>query len=265
MHIADLFGLKNKVAIVTGGRTGLGKQMALALAEAGADLVITSRKVENCEKVASLIRHLGNKAVAIKTDVTKSQQVKRMVHQVIDKFHHIDVLVNNAGIAKPLPIINTTLRDWNQVFAVNITGMFLCCREVGKYMIKQRKGKIINIASQYGVVGIDPRPYMKHPKEQWGHISYSSSKGAVVNFTRDLAVNWAQYGINANCITPGGFETRQTRGYSDEVREKLRQRVPLGRRGREDDLKGAVVFLASAASDYVVGHNLVVDGGFLAW
>jgi len=265
MHVTDLFSLKNKIAIVTGGGTGLGKQMAIALAEAGADLVITSRKVENCEKVASFIRHPGNEAIAIKMDVTKLQQVKQMVRQVIDKFGHIDILVNNVGIAKPSPIITTTLRNWNEVFAVNITGMFLCCKEVGKYMIKRRKGKIINIASQYGVVGIDPRPYMKHPKEQWGHISYSSSKGAVVNFTRDLAVNWAQYGINVNCITPGGSETRQTRGYSDEVREKLRQRVPLGRRGREDDLKGAVVFLASAASDYVVGHNLVVDGGFLAW
>lgn len=265
MHIAELFNLKKKIAIVTGGGTGLGKQMAIALAEAGADLVITSRKVENCEKVASLIRHLGNEAIAIKMDVTKPQQVKQMVRQVIDKFGHIDILVNNAGIAKPSPIIDTTLGDWNQVFAVNITGMFLCSREVGKYMIKRRKGKIINIASQYGVVGIDPRPYMKHPQEPWGHIAYSSSKGAVVNFTRDLAVNWARYGINVNAITPGGFETQQTEQYDKEIKEKLCQRVPLGRRGREDDLKGAVVFLASAASDYVVGHNLVVDGGFLAW
>ncbi len=266
MHIAELFNLKKKIAIVTGGGTGLGKQMAIALAKAGADLVITSRKVENCEKVASLIRHLGNEAIAIKMDVTKPQQVKQMVRQVIDKFGHIDILVNNVGIAKPSPIIDTTLGDWNQVFAVNITGMFLCCKVVGKYMIKRRKGKIINIASQYGVVGIDPRPYMKHPQEPWGHIAYSSSKGAVVNFTRDLAVNWARYGINVNAITPGPIQTNMTtsKGYGkDTLKKAAATAIPLRRPGRPEDVAKAVLFLASDMSDYITGEILDVNGGLL--
>lgn len=258
MQALDLFNLKNKVAIVTGGGTGLGRHIATALAEAGADLVVTSRKLDQCEEVASYIKNMGNKSLAISMDLAKPDEVTRMVNTVIERFSHIDILVNNSGVAGPAPILTAPIEIWNHVFAVNITGMFLCSREVGKFMIEQKRGKIINIASIYGVVGLDPQVV-----GDYQDISYASSKGAVINFTRDLAAKWGRFGINVNAISPAMFYTAQTEGLKMTWKNFI-ERVPLGRGGRDDDIKGAIVFLASSASDYVTGCNLPVDGGWLS-
>jgi gluconate 5-dehydrogenase len=259
MHTKEnLFDLTGKIAIVTGGGTGLGREIAIGLAEAGAHIAIASRKLEICEEVAERIRRMGNKAIAVKMDLEKTKEVSQMVQKVLEIFGHIDILVNNAGIAGPGSIISTPIHRWNHVFAVNVAGMFFSSREVGKHMIEQKSGKIINIASIYGVVGLDPEVV-----GEYQDISYSSSKGAIINFTRDLAVRWGKYGINVNAISPAMFRTAQTIDLKETWGNFLK-RVPLRRGGTENDIKGAAVFLASAASDYITGCNLPLDGGWLS-
>lgn len=252
------FDLSGRIAIVTGGGSGLGRQIAIGLAEAGANIVIASRKLRVCEQVAEIVNRMGNKAIAVRMDVRDEKDVHEMVRKAIKTFGHIDILVNNAGIASPCEIVSTSTTRWRQVFAVNVTGMFLCSREVGKYMIRQRKGKIINIASIYGVIGMDPQIV-----GEYQDISYASSKGAVINFTRDLAAKWGKYGININAISPAMFRTAQTTSLKS-ARRNFVKRVPLRREGTGDDIKGAAIFLASRASDYITGCNLLLDGGWLS-
>jgi gluconate 5-dehydrogenase len=241
--VKQLMNMEGRVGVVTGGATGLGLQMATALAEAGANVVICSRKLENCEEAAHGIEKLGVKALAYGCDVTKPEQVEALKEATMQKFGRVDALVNNAGRAWVAPVEEMPLERWQQVLDLNITAPFLCAQAFGREMIKAKKGKIINIAS----------------------IAYGTSKGALVNFTRDLAVKWAQHNIQVNAICPGFFVTPINVKMFDKVRDQIVGEIPLGRTGGDDDLKGLIVVLASDASNFMTGTVIPVDGGTTAW
>lgn len=253
MHIKELFDLSGKVAVVTGGSIGLGFQMAKALAEAGADVVISARKEDRCRKAADELKTFGIRSLAVGADVADPAGVQNLVERTVNEFGRLDILINNAGITWAAPAAEMSLKDWQKVLDVNITGTFLCSQAAGKIMISQGGGKIINLASVAAFGGAPP--------EALDAIAYNTSKAAVVNFTRDLAVKWARHKIYVNAIAPGWFPTHMSKYVLESRGDMLRQSIPLARWGGEDDLKGAVVFLASRASDYVTGQVLSVDGG----
>ena len=255
--VKELFDLSGRVSVITGGATGLGLQMATALAEAGSNIVVCSRKLENCEAAAHQLEKLGAQALAVACDVTKPDQVEAMKEATLKKFARVDVLVNNAGRAWSAPPEEMPLERWQQVFDLNITAPFLCAQSIGREMIKKKRGKIINIASVAGLVGRNPRNY--------NSVAYSASKGALVNFTRDLAVKWAQHNIQVNCICPGFFVTPLNRELYARNKESIDRDIPLGRTGGPDDLKGLAVLLASDASNFMTGAIIPVDGGAFAW
>ncbi len=255
--IKQLMSLEGRVSVVTGGATGIGFQMATGLAEAGSNIVICSRKVENCEEAAGKLEKLGVKALAVGCDVTKPAEVEVMKDATLKKFGRVDVLVNNAGRAWVATPEETPLDRWQQVFDLNITAPFLCAQVLGREMIKSRRGKIINIASIAGLVGRNPNAYSS--------IAYGSSKGALVNFTRDLAVKWAQHNIQVNAICPGFFVTPLNEKLYLKNKENIEREIPLKRTGGPDDLKGIAVLLASDASDFITGAIIPVDGGAVAW
>lgn len=255
--VKELMNLDGRVSVVTGGATGLGLQMATGLAEAGSSIVICSRKLENCEAAVRQIEKLGVEALAVACDVTKPDQVEAMKEAALRKFGRVDVLVNNAGRAWAAAPEDTPLERWQQVFDLNITAPFLCAQALGREMIKQKRGKIINIASIAGLVGRNPRAYSS--------IAYSSSKGALVNFTRDLAVKWAQHNIQVNAICPGFFVTPLNQKLYEKNKENIDREIPLGHTGGPDDLKGMAVLLASDASRFITGAVIPVDGGSTAW
>ena len=255
--IRELMNLDGRVSVVTGGATGLGLQMATGLAEAGSNIVICSRKLENCEAAARQIENIGVQALAVACDVTRPEQVEALKEATLRKFGRVDVLINNAGRAWAAPPEDTPLERWQQVFDLNITAPFLCAQTLGREMIRQKRGKIINIASIAGLVGRNPRAYSS--------ISYSASKGALVNFTRDLAVKWAQHNIQVNAICPGFFVTPLNQKLYEKNKENIDREIPLGHTGGPDDLKGMAVLLASDASNFVTGAVIPVDGGSTAW
>jgi gluconate 5-dehydrogenase len=257
VHTRQLFDLSGKVAIVTGGATGVGQQMAEALAEMGANLVLCARKVERCEEAAAQLSQLGVKAIGLRCDVTNQDEVNVLVEKTKAEFGRIDILVNNAGVTWAAPPESMSLKDWQKVINTNVTGTFLCSQAAGRVMIEQGGGKIINIASVAGFLG--------SPSELADVIAYSTSKGALVMFTRDLACKWAKYNINVNAIAPGWFPTHMSEWVLEHRGEVIKPLIPLARFGGPDDLKGAVVYLASAASDYMTGQVLVIDGGLSAW
>ena len=256
-NVKELFNLQGRVSVVTGGATGIGFQMAKGLAEAGSSIVICSRKLENCEQAAHEIEKLGVKALAVACDVTQPGQVEAMKEATLKKFGRVDVLVNNAGRAWVAPPEDMPLERWQQVFDLNITAPFLCAQVLGREMIRAKRGKIINIASIAGLVGRNPRTY--------NSVAYGASKGALVNFTRDLAVKWAQHNIHVNCICPGFFVTPINQKLYEKNKENIEREIPLGRTGGADDLKGVVVLLASDASNFITGAIIPVDGGAVAW
>ncbi|MGE6203698.1 SDR family oxidoreductase [Guptibacillus hwajinpoensis] len=253
MNVMQLFDLTGKTAIVTGGGRGLGKQIAEGFAEAGANVVICSRKREACETVSEELKNIGVKSLDFECDVTNQEQVQHVVDETMKEFGRIDILVNNSGASWGAPVVEMPLQAWHKVMEVNVTGTFLFAQAVGKEMISQKSGKIINIASVAGLGGADPR-YMDA-------IGYNTSKGAVITFTKDLAVKWGGYNINVNAIAPGFFPTKMSKGLIDAGGEKMLETTPLNRFGTDDDLKGAALFLASNASNYVTGDILIVDGG----
>ncbi|WP_307257541.1 SDR family oxidoreductase [Oikeobacillus pervagus] len=254
MHVKELFDLTNKTAVVSGGGRGLGKQIAKALAEAGANIVLCSRRVENCEEVAEELRStLGTKTLALKCDISCQEDVQEVVTQTVRMFGSIDILVNNSGATWGAPAEEMPLEAWNKVINVNVTGTFLMSQAVGKQMMKQKSGKIINMASIAGLGGTDPN-YMDT-------IGYNTSKGAVLTLTKDLAVKWGQYNIQVNAIAPGFFPTKMSEVLIENGRDFFLGLTPLKRLGNENDLKGAAVFLASKASDYMTGDTIIIDGG----
>jgi gluconate 5-dehydrogenase len=256
VSVKQLFDLTGRVAVVTGGAVGLGRQMAEALAEMGANVVLCARKEERCRQAASELQQLGVKAVALACDVKSENSVHEMVDAAFSQFGRIDILINNAGISWGAPTEEMRLEDWNKVIETNLTGTFLCAQAVGKVMIKQGRGKIINIASVAGLGGAPP---------ELPAIGYHASKGGVISFTKDLACKWAQHNIQVNAIAPGWFPTHMSGKILERYRDLFLSHIPLRRFGSDYDLKGAAVFLASDASDFVTGHVLVVDGGQSAW
>ena len=256
MNARKLFDLTGRVAIVSGGSMGLGLQMATGLAEMGANLALCARKKERCEQAAETLRANGVQALALACDVKEKASVEKVVEETLSTFGRIDILFNNAGASWGAPLEEMTLEQWNKVLSTNLTGTFLFCQAVGKAMIAQRAGKIINIASVAGLRGAS---------SELQAIGYHASKGGVIAFTKDLACKWAPYNIQVNAIAPGWFPTHMSEWIIEHRKNDLLPKIPLGRFGGDDDLKGAAIFLASDASAYVTGHVLVVDGGQTAW
>ena len=256
MNVKDLFDLKGKTAIVTGGGRGLGEQIAEGLAEAGANVVVCSRKEENCKEVSEKLNEKGIQSIALKCDITNPSDIQHVVDQTLQKFGRIDILVNNSGASWGAPVDEMPLEAFQKVLNVNVVGTFLMSQAVGKIMAKQQYGKIINIASVAGLKGSDPS-FMDA-------IGYNTSKGGVLSFTKDLAVKWGSRGIYVNAIAPGFFPTKMSQVLIERGGEQLLNRSPLRKFGTENDMKGVAVFLASAASDFITGETIVVDGGSIA-
>jgi NAD(P)-dependent dehydrogenase (short-subunit alcohol dehydrogenase family) len=255
MSVKKLLDLSGKVALITGGSRGLGLQMAEALGEMGAKVVITARKAAELEEARTHLKGMGIDALTLVNDLQDSPSVQPMVEQVLKARGQIDILVNNAGAAWGAPAEEHSLEAWNKVINLNLTAVFLLSQTVGKLSMLPRKyGRIINIASIAGLVGTDPG-FMPT-------IAYNSSKGGVINFTRSLAAEWAQRGITVNAIAPGVFPSKISAGMIDRAEEYIMNQTPMKRLGGDEDLKGAVVLLASDASSYITGQTLAVDGGF---
>lgn len=255
MGILSIFELEGEKAIVTGGGQGLGREMALALAEAGADVAVVQRHVEVAEKTAKDIRKLGRESIAIRVDVSKPEDVENMVRMVKNKFGKIDILVNNAGVVSWVPAEKMSLEEWNKVIDINLTGVFLCCKMVGQEMIKQRKGSIINISSISSFIA-------NRPQKQ---CHYNSSKAGVNLLTKCLAVEWAPYNIRVNAIAPGYMATPLLKKADDKLLEGWASRSPMKRIAEPYEFKGLCVFLASRASSYLTGSIIVADGGYTIW
>jgi len=253
MHVKELFDLTGKVAIVTGGGRGLGEQIAKGFAEAGANVVLCSRNENACKEVSEELKSIGVESLAFKCDVTNPEDVQNVVNQTQEKFGRIDILVNNSGASWGAPAEDMPLEAWHKVLNVNVTGTFIMSQAVGKIMLAQNEGKIINIASVAGLQGTNPK-YLDA-------VGYSASKGAVVNLTRDLAVKWGSRGVHVNAIAPGFFPTKMSKDVIAHGGEDILEGTPLRKFGSENDLKGAALFLAAPASDFVTGAILVVDGG----
>ena len=252
MSAKELFNLSGRVAIITGGSVGLGRQMAEGLAEMGANLVLCARKKERCEQAAEGLKQLGVETLALACDVKNPEQVDAVVNATVTQFGWIDILINNAGTSWGAPVEEMRLEHWNKVIETNLTGTFLFSQAVGKVMVPQRRGKIINIASVAGLRGAAP---------EFQAIGYHASKGGVIAFTKDLACKWGIHNIQVNAIAPGWFPTNMSKVVIERNKDAFLSKIPLRRFGNEQDLKGAAVFLSSGASDYVTGHVLVVDGG----
>jgi 2-deoxy-D-gluconate 3-dehydrogenase len=250
--MSNLFDLSGKVAVVTGASTGLGQGMSLGLAEASADLVLVDY-VPSTE-TEELIKKMGRKTLMLELNLMKMESIATLVEKAIKTFGKIDILVNNAGIIRRTPAIDFSEKDWDEVMQLNSKTVFFLTQSVARDMMKRKEGKIINIASLLAFQGGITVP------------SYAASKGAVAQITKALANEWAQHGINVNAIAPGYMATNNTQALrADAVRTKsILERIPAGRWGKPDDVRGVAVFLASHASDYVNGHVLVVDGGWLA-
>lgn len=257
--VMDLFKLDGRVALVTGGGQGLGEAMATALAQAGSAVAVIDINFSNAAMVADKIKASGGNAIPVKCDVTQSDQVEAAFSDVARTFGRIDIAVNNAGITLSGPAEDMSDEDWKRIVDINLNGVFLCAREAGKHMIRQGTGgSIINTASMSGTI-INKGFYL---------AGYCTTKAGVKHLTKALAVEWAKYGIRVNSISPGYMRTpliAASLAHPEIVEEKMVNTTPLGRLGEPQDLAGPILFLASDASLFVTGHDLVVDGGHTAW
>ncbi len=257
MHVRDLLDLTGSAAIVTGGSRGLGLQMATALGEAGASLLLAARTADELTVASTALRAAGVRVIPCPCDVTRVEGVEAAVARACEEFGGIDILVNSAGTAWAAAPEAMPVDAWRRVLETNATGTFLMTQAVGRAMIARgRGGRIVNIASVAGLRGQDPAVL--------NAVGYSASKGAVIALTRDLAVKWARHAITVNAIAPGFFPSRMTHGLLEHHQDAIIRSIPMGRLGGEDDLKGAVVFLASRAAAFVTGQVLAVDGGATA-
>jgi len=252
-----MFDLKNKVAIITGARRGMGRTHALILAKAGAKVVVSDISEEDCQKVVDEIEKEGGEAMAVKCDISKKEEVEDMVKKTVEKFGKVDILVNNAGICQFKPFLELTEEEWDRTLDINLKGYFLCAQAVAKEMAKQKSGVIINISSvAMGQQGIG-FPNIAH---------YCASKGGIVGMTEALAVELASYNIRVNTVSPGMIETPMIDSIKQDTKaiEGLLARVPMHRVGKPEEVSNLVLFLASDESSYMTGSTVVVDGGWLA-
>ena len=259
MSLTELLSLQDRIGIVTGASRGLGKAFAAALAEAGAHLVIVSRHIDELEDTAATIRGYNRDVLALQTDITREDQVREMVAQTVERFGRIDILVNNAATERQnLPPEETTLENWSFLIETNVNGPFLCAREVGKVMISQRHGKIINLASMSGMI----------INKFFHGGSYDVSKSAVAGLTKALAVEWAKYNVNVIALAPGYYGTAPNRKWFEtnpEIHQQVIDMIPLKRLGKIEELGALVAVLASDVSNYMTGSTVVIDGGYTLW
>ena len=252
----ELFDLKEKVAIITGGNRGIGFAIAAGLAKAGAAVVIANRKAEAGRQAVDTIQRDGGRAASVPTDVSRRSSVENLVAGVLDKFSRIDILVNSAGVIDRGPVEDFSEEQYDYIMNINLKGLFFCCQLVGRAMIKQGRGKIINISSNVSEV------------IQEGRVVYAAAKAGVSHLTRGFALEWAKYNINVNAIGPGPTITELNRKYFEDNPADLQARIdsiPMARLGDPLDLVGAAIFLATDASNYVTGQTLLVDGGSTLW
>ncbi len=243
--------LKDKNAIVTGSAQGIGKSIALALAKAGANIVVSDVNIEEAEKTAKEIEALGRKALAVKCNVADANEVSELVKKTQETFDTIDILVNNAGVTRDNLMMRMEEKDWDLVLDVNLKGAFLLTKAVSRIMMKQRQGRIVNMSSVIGVMG------------NAGQSNYAASKGGLIAFTKSTAKEFASRNITCNAIAPGFIETAMTAKLTEEVKENYKKGIPLGRMGSVDDVANAVMFLVSEQASYITGQVLHVDGGLV--
>ncbi len=243
--------LAGKVAIVTGAAQGIGKEIATALAQEGADLAVVDVNPEQAEKTAQELAVLGRKTIALKADVSKSAEVDEMVNKTLDKFGKIDILVNNAGITRDNLLLRMKEEEWDLVISINLKGTFNCLKAVTRPMIKARSGKIVNIASIIGIAG------------NAGQANYAASKAGVIALTKSAAKELASRNVNVNAVAPGFIQTAMTHVLPEAVKEEMLKRIPMAKLGEVKDVAKAVLFLAGPDSDYITGQVVVVDGGMV--
>lgn len=250
------WGLRGKIALVTGASSGIGYACALALADAGADVIVAGRSHERLRGVKEAILSRGRRSVALTVDVRDVQQIRHMAEEAHAAFGRIDILVNSAGLNIPQPALEVTEEAWDTIVDTNAKGLFFCCQAVGRYMVAQRYGRIINIGSTLGLVGLAER------------AAYCASKGAVSQLTKVLAIEWAPYNVTVNAVAPTFIDTPLVRPYFERdphFRDEVIRRIPMGRLGEPEEVAAAVVFLASDAAALITGVTLPVDGGWTAW
>ncbi|MFH1355166.1 MAG: 3-oxoacyl-[acyl-carrier-protein] reductase [Candidatus Omnitrophota bacterium] len=243
--------LKDKVALVTGGARGIGRAIALRFAQEGADVVIADVNIDVASKTASEIEALGRRSLAMSMDVTNFGKVEESVNKILDKLAKVDILVNNAGITKDNLLLRMSEAEWDAVLDVNLKGTFNCIKAVSRTMIKKRTGKIINIASIIGIIG--------NP----GQANYSASKAGIIALTKSSAKELASRNINVNAVAPGFIQTEMTAKLPEELKQKMKEVIPLNKFGEPGDVAAVCLFLASSDSDYVTGQTIIVDGGMV--
>jgi NAD(P)-dependent dehydrogenase (short-subunit alcohol dehydrogenase family) len=257
MSIYDIFDIKGHKAVVTGAGRGIGKVLAIALAEAGCDIALIGLHQENLEEVAASIKKLGRKSIVLPGDVSKKDDVARAFSIIKLEFGRLDICVNNAGISMQVPVEKMSEEDWNRIIDINMKGVFFCCQEAAKMMMPppggpQKRGSIINIGSISARVVNVPQP----------QAVYNTSKAGVIMLTQTMAVEWAPYGIRVNAISPGYMKTEMTLSSMSKLFPAWEALTPMNRLGEPTELRGALIFLASDASSYMTGHDLVIDGGY---
>jgi 3-oxoacyl-[acyl-carrier protein] reductase len=243
--------LKERIALVTGAARGIGRSIAIRLAKEGADIAIWDVNIQEAQKTCEDIQALGRQAMAFSVDVTNFAKVEEAVNKILDKFTKVDILVNNAGITKDNLLLRMSEADWDAVINVNLKGTFNCTKAVSKSMIKQRLGKIINIASIIGIIG------------NAGQANYSVSKAGIIALTKTTAKEFASRNINVNAIAPGFIQTEMTAQLPEDIKQKMLKMIPLGRFGSPEDVASVCIFLASEEASYITGQTIVIDGGMV--
>ena len=263
-YLEALFSLRGHVALVTGASSGIGVECATALAIAGANVAIVARRRERLERVAEELRKLNVKAIPISADITVAEELDRVVSQTVAELGEIDILVNNAGMSTAAAAERLPLADWEATFKLNVTAAMMLTQRVARRLIERKQpGRVINVTSIYSALA---GPY-KRPLSPYRMSAYAASKAALANLTRQLAVEWAEYGINVNAVSPGMVPTEANERalVMPGIRERNEAFTPMGRLGKPEEIRGAVIFLASAASSYMTGATVAVDGGYSAW
>ena len=255
MGVLDAFSLADRTALVTGGARGIGRRLALALADAGASVAIIDLNADGARATAEEVRNHGQRALSFGTDVRDIDGVEGIVAQIVEEWGTLDIALNNAGIGHPTPAENIPEDEWDTMLDVNLKAVFFCCRAEARVMLPRERGSIINTASMSGTI-------VNRPQQ---HAHYNASKAGVVQLSKSCAAEWAPRGVRVNCLSPGHLHTPMTRKLFSRIGPELESNTPMGRIGTPDDLVGAVIFLASDASRYVTGLDLIVDGGYTLW